>query len=180
LLRFLKKVVYDSSLQRKISFLKGLELFKDLSHREISRLAHSLHSRTYHEGEVLFLEGDIGRALFILESGKVELTRRDSSGKARLIYTLGAGEFFGEMALLEQLPRTASATAVERSHLYLLYRSKLDSLLHSQPKIGMSIMTHLAQILSARLRRTTQMALFEAPQGSPAPSSEGPRPQAHG
>ena len=57
------------------------------------------------------------------------------------------------MALLEQLPRTATATATEKTHLHLLYKSKLDALLHGEPRIGVSIMSHLARLLSARLRR---------------------------
>ena len=59
------------------------------------------------------------------------------------------------MALLEQLPRTATATAAEKSQVFLLYRSKLESILHYRPRIGVQIMTHLAQLLSARLRRAS-------------------------
>ena len=153
MLRFIKKLFFDSALQKKRAFLKSLDLFSDLHVRELGHLAQALHSRVYQPGETLFLEGDIGRALFILETGKVALTRRKEDGGAATIYTVQPGEFFGEMALLEQLPRTASATAVERSQVYLLYRSKLDSLLHRQPRIGVHIMAYLAQILSSRLRR---------------------------
>ncbi|MEK7858591.1 MAG: cyclic nucleotide-binding domain-containing protein [Elusimicrobiota bacterium] len=159
--RFLKKFFADPNFQRKKAFLKSLELFTDLDNSDLGHLVQSLHSRTYHPGEVLFVEGDIGRALFILESGRVELTRADNGGKERVIYTLEPGEFFGEMALLEQLPRTASARATEKSQLHLLYRSKLEGILHYYPKIGVSIMTHLAQILSARLRRMTNAAAPE-------------------
>ena len=151
----LKKLFFDPSIQRKKAFLRSLVLFKDLRDRELGHLAQSLHARTYHSGEVLFLEGDIGRALFILESGKVELARAGEDGKPQPVYTAQPGDFFGEMALLEQLPRTASAAAVERSHLLLLYRSKLDALLIHHPRIGASIMAHLAQLLSARLRRAS-------------------------
>ncbi|MBI3552104.1 MAG: cyclic nucleotide-binding domain-containing protein [Elusimicrobia bacterium] len=159
MLRFFKRLFFDENFNQKKAFLKSLDLFKDLTSREIGLLAQALHSRTYHAGETLFLEGDIGRALFILESGKVELSRREEqTGKSRLIYTIEPGEFFGEMALLEQLPRTASAVAAERSRLYLLYRSKLDNLLHYYPRVGVSIMSHLAQLLSARLRRASALS----------------------
>ncbi len=157
--RFLKKFLTDSRFQAKKKFLKSLDLFRDLNNNELGHLAQALHERTYHAGEVVFVEGDIGRALFILESGKIELTRLGPDGKNVPVYTLRPGEFFGEMALLEQLPRTASATAVERSHLYLLYRSKLEQILHYYPRVGVSIMTHLAQILSARLRRASALAV---------------------
>ena len=159
MLRFIKRLFFDEAFKQKKTFLRSLDLFKDLSSGEIGLLAQSLHSRTYHAGEVLFVEGDIGRALFILEAGKVELARRDhETGKMKPIYAVEPGDFFGEMALLEQLPRTATATAVERSHLFLLYRSKLDNLLHHDPKVGVTMMTHLAQLLSARLRRASALS----------------------
>ncbi len=163
MIRFLKKLFFDAEFQRKKTFLKTLPIFEDLRDADLGRLAQALHARTYHAGETIFLEGDIGRALFVLETGKVDLTKKDDSGGQRKIFAVGPGEFFGEMALLEQLPRTASATAAERSRLYLLYRSKLDTLLSSQPRIGVTIMTHLAQLLSARLRKTSQAAMTETP-----------------
>lgn len=162
-MKFLKKLFYDASFQRKKAFLKSLDIFKELKDRELGQVAQTLHTRTYHAGEVLFLEGDIGRALFIVESGKVDLTKKDAAGHEQSIYAVGPGEFFGEMALLEHLPRTASATAAERSRLYLLYRSQLESLLHYYPRVGVSIMSHLAQLLSARLRRTSAFLVAENP-----------------
>jgi CRP/FNR family transcriptional regulator, cyclic AMP receptor protein len=161
LIRFFKTLLFDSEFQRKKAFLKGLVLFQDLRDADLGRLAQALHSRTYHAGETIFLEDDIGRALFVLEAGKVELTKKAPDGSQRKIFTVEPGEFFGEMALLEQLPRTASAVAVERSKLYLLYRSKLDALLSSNPRIGATIMTVLAQLLSARLRRASQVIFAE-------------------
>ena len=153
----------DPQFSRKKQFLHSLELFQDLKGREMGALVQALHARTYRTGEVVFIEGDIGRALFILESGKVELTRRGPDGKPSLLYTLKPGEFFGEMALLESLPRSATATAVEPTRLHLLYRTKLDALLHTEPRIGISIMGHLARLLSARLRRVTgELAAFPA------------------
>ncbi|HAM37026.1 MAG TPA: hypothetical protein DEB40_03820 [Elusimicrobia bacterium] len=164
--RFIKKLFIDPAFERKRAFLKSLELFRDLRFAELGHLVQCMHRRTYHEGEVLFVEGDIGRALFILESGKVELTKAGPDGQPQKIYTIEPGDFFGEMALLEQLPRTATATAVEKSHIFLLYRAQLDSILNYHPRIGMSIMAHLAQLLSSRLRRTSAVT---AERPDPAP-----------
>ncbi|MBI5629993.1 MAG: cyclic nucleotide-binding domain-containing protein [Elusimicrobia bacterium] len=155
MLKNLRKLLYDPTLQAKKDFLRSLELFKDLKDRELAELAQALHCRVYRQGEVLFQEGDIGRALFILESGSVELSRRRPDGAGQPLYKLKPGEFFGEMALLEQLPRAATAQAAEDSRLYLLYLSKLESLIQEHPRLGIQVMTHLAQLLSARLRRAT-------------------------
>ncbi len=163
MLKVLKRWFTDPAFSRKKQFLQSLELFQDLKGREMGALIHALHARTYRPGEVVFVEGDIGRALFIMESGKVELTRRGADGRPVVLYTLKPGEFFGEMALLESLPRSATATAVETTRLHLLYRTKLDALLHSEPRIGVCIMSHLACLLSARLRRVSgELAAFPA------------------
>jgi CRP/FNR family transcriptional regulator, cyclic AMP receptor protein len=163
LFRFFKRFFVDPAYQQKKEFLRELELFKDLKDRELGYLVEALHTRSYKEGEVIFVEGDIGRALFILESGKVDLSKKDGQGKIRKIFTLEPGDFFGEMALLEQRPRTATAVSLEKSLVHLLYRSKLDAILQYQPHIGISIMTHLARLLSNRLRRASNLALYQAP-----------------
>ncbi|MBI4349677.1 MAG: cyclic nucleotide-binding domain-containing protein [Elusimicrobia bacterium] len=156
MLKVLRRFFTDASFAKKKAFLKSLSLFQDLSGRELGHILAALHTRTYQEGEVLFIEGDIGRALFILESGRVELSKLDPQGRPQRLIVLGPGDFFGEMALLEQLPRSASAVALERSVIHLLEKPKLEGLLHSYPQIGVSIMRHIAQLLSARLRRTSQ------------------------
>lgn len=151
-LKAIKRWFIDPQFSRKKEFLRSLDIFKDLRDRELGYLVQSLHSRTYRPGEVVFQEGDIGRALFVLETGAVELTL-PIAGEQRVLYQVKPGEFFGEMALLESLPRTATATATEKSHLHLLYKSKLDALLSAEPRIGVTIMSHLARLLSSRLRR---------------------------
>jgi len=157
-LNALKRWLVDPHFAKRKQFLRSLDLFSELKGGELGLLAQALHARTYRPGEVVFVEGDIGRALFILESGAVELTRKGADGRPVVLYTLKPGEFFGEMALLESLPRSATATAVETSRLHLLYRTKLDSLLHANPRIGVAIMGHLARLLSARLRRASVAA----------------------
>lgn len=159
-LKSIKRWFIDPAFSRKKQFLRSLDIFKDLRDRDLGHLVQALHSRSYREGEVVFVEGDIGRALFILESGAVELTRPGTDGKPQVLYKLAPGDFFGEMALLESLPRTATATAVEKTHIHLLYKSKLDALLAGEPRIGVTIMSHLARLLSARLRRLNQDPKF--------------------
>jgi len=160
----------DKQFVRKRAFLQSLSIFKGLSNRELGQLLQMFHSRTYREGETLFLEGDIGRALFIVESGRIGLTKSGPGGQPQKLAELGPGSFFGEMALLEHLPRSANAVALEDSALLLLYRSRLDDILHSYPHIGVAIMTHLARLLSARLRKASESAvIFDAEPPSQTP-----------
>ena len=167
MLRSLKRFFSDPVFAKKKAFLKSLSLFQDLKDRDLGYVLQSLHSRVYQPGEVLFIEGDIGRALFIIENGQVELNKQDAKGQPQRLATLMPGEFFGEMALLEQLPRSASAVAAEKSVVHLLYKTRLESLLHYHPQVGVSILYHLAQLLSSRLRKTTHDLTVSEPRQKP-------------
>jgi len=158
LVKTLQRFFSDPVFAKKKGFLKSLSLFQDLDNRELGYVLQALHSRVYEPEEPLFLEGDIGRALFILESGHVDVVKRDAKDQPKRLTVIEPGEFFGEMALLEHLPRSASAIATERSQVYLLYKTRLDSLLYYHPRIGVSIMHHLAMLLSSRLRKATHLA----------------------
>lgn len=152
--------IYDEEILRKLNFLKGISLFDGIGRRNLIHVLESLQERTYLKGETIFAQGDIGRALFIVLSGKIALARFDPvMQKDEVIAEVHPGEFFGEMALLEEMPRTASAHAVEETKVFMLFKIKLDSLLFARPRIGVKIASQLAKILSARLR-----ALMEKPE----------------
>lgn len=145
--------LYDEETLRKIDFLKSIRLFEGVSKRNLIHILENLQERTYLKGETIFAQGDIGRALFIVQSGKVALSRHDrETDKTEAIAEVQPGEFFGEMALLEEMPRTATATALEETKVLMLFKIKLESFLFSRPKIGVVISSQLARILSARLR----------------------------
>ena len=168
LLDRVKAVLLDPEFERKREFLQRIPLFRGIPRRQFGSLFRALAVRNYHAGEVLFSEGDIGRALFILERGKVALTRKASAGKDRPLAVLEPGAYFGEMALLEERPRTATATAREEARAHLLYKTELDKILRGSPEIGAAVMTHLAQLLSARLRDA-----LERPPQTPRPAPAG-------
>jgi len=142
----------DPEFERKKGFLRGVLLFKDIPDRELGLVAQALFEKTYQEGEGLFEEGDIGRALFIVERGSIELTKKGKDGRPQQLAVCQPGDFFGEMALLEELPRSATARALEASDVFLLYKAKLDALLLTRPRAAVPVLRRLAQLLSARLR----------------------------
>jgi CRP-like cAMP-binding protein len=116
-------------------------------------------TRTYEAGTVLFEENDPGSRMYVVTSGKVSVTRR--LGDAEIVLaTIGAGEFFGEMALLEQLPRTATATVAERAELLEIDEETFNAMLHDNSELAQRMLRRL----SARLRDTDrrfQNALIE-------------------
>ena len=146
------RFLYDPAFIENRAFLKTIPLFKGLGNSELSILYQSIYERTYLKNEPLFYEGDIGRALFILVEGSIKLTKKTSSGSEITLAELKDGEYFGEMTLVDELPRSASAIATKDSRLLLLYKSKLEGIIQRQPRIGTAIMAHLCKNLSARLR----------------------------
>lgn len=145
----------DHGHKEKLEFLRRIPLFEGLKDRQLSHVLQHLYQKEYQAGESLFEEGDIGRALFILESGRVELTKKMPDGKSKSLAVAGPGSFFGEMALLEEMPRSASAAALEPSRLYLFYKSKLEAFLDRDSEAGVLFMSRLSQVLSSRLRAAT-------------------------
>lgn len=145
--------LYDADILSKLAFLQRIRLFAGIKKRRLIHVLESLQERTYLKGETIFAQGDIGRALFIVFSGKIALSRFDpATQKSEVLAEVSQGEFFGEMALLEEMPRTATAAALEETKVFMLFKIKLESLLFARPAIGVIIASQLAKILSARLR----------------------------
>lgn len=149
---WLKNLILDPEFNRKREFLKRVALFYGISRREFGTLFQFLVAREYRPGEILCAEGDVGRALFILEQGHVEVTRKGPHGEPQRLAILKTGDYFGEMSLIDEQPRTATVAAIDPVHAYLLYKTEIDKLLLQAPHIGAAIMTHLATLLAVRLR----------------------------
>jgi CRP/FNR family cyclic AMP-dependent transcriptional regulator len=144
----------------RLSQLKKVTLLSDLSLKQLEILDHMLHERTYLEGEFVFDEGDEGQALFIVLSGKIRTWRAKASVDQTVDF--GPGAFFGELALLEDAPRSTSARAEEDSCLVALFRTDFLSLLETESLIASKISYALALDLAHKLRRmitSPQMSL---------------------
>ena len=145
--------IYDQEVLDRINFLHTVKLFEGITKKELIYLLENLQERKYLKGETIFAQNDIGRALFIVYKGKIGLYRHEKDQeKNDLLSEVQPGEFFGEMALLEEMPRTATAVAEEDTLVFMLFKTKLESIIFSKSKIGSSIVYHLSKILSARLR----------------------------
>jgi CRP-like cAMP-binding protein len=114
--------------------------------RSVERI---LHRRIYKEKEVLFKEGDPGVGMYIIEKGRVNIVL---GTEEKLLASLSNGEFFGEIALLSEIPRTATAVAVMESSILGLFQSDLFGLLETNPGMGNKILLKLAQMIADRLR----------------------------
>ena len=105
----------------------------------------------YPEGELIFCEGDVGRELYVIASGQVQIYH-DSAGGPIVIATLGPGEFFGEMALVDHQPRSASAVTLVATNLLKYQPASIRELIEDRPGIAERIIKIMAQ----RLRKTDE------------------------
>jgi len=124
-------------------------LFEKISKRECRDLVKTMHPRFYKKGEIVFNSGDIGASIVLIRSGAIEIKATD-----KLLAELVAGDFFGEVALIIDEPRTADAIANEDSELIFFLRSDLEEWVKRSPKSGAQFMLNIATVLAARLRHT--------------------------
>lgn len=134
------------------SVLKRVPIFQDLTFKELKSIERILHRRTYKSEEIIFNENEPGVGMYIIENGKVNITL---GKEGKLLVLLSNGDFFGEMALILEGHRTASAIAKEPTKLLGFFQSDLFNLLETSPKTGNKILQRLAQMIAERLRLGT-------------------------
>ena len=127
-----------------LDLLASVPLFRNLPRKTLQRLERIAVTRTYKAGEDIVKEGDQGAGFFLITSGKVEVLK----GGSRL-NTLGAGEFFGEMALLDNQPRVATVRALEDTACLAMSRWDFVAELRANPDIAIEML----EAVSARLRQ---------------------------
>ncbi len=142
-----------AALASPYSALAQVPFLSELSAAEIGELSARLRRRHYRKGEVIFVQGDPGTTLYLINSGRVRITITSPRGQEVILALRGPGDFFGEQSLLDGEPRSADAIAHEPSELLLLPRSDFLHFLEARPKLALRLLTSL----SRRLRHSTQM-----------------------
>jgi CRP-like cAMP-binding protein len=132
-----------------LELLRAVPIFSELSEQDIVSLARLTIRRRYPKDAVIFFENEEGDFFFIIVEGRIKVTILGDDGREVILSMLGLGDFFGEMALLDNEPRSATAIAVEESELLSLHRTDFQSVLTD----NRSIMGALMKILTGRLRR---------------------------
>jgi len=144
----------EAPTTENLEILKGIPLFTELNEADRTLLADRFSPRVFREGEKVFAEDTPGHSMMIIVSGEVRISSDDSGQGEETFTILKRGDFFGEMALLDELPR--SATAIAHSDLILLEieRSSFIRFINDHPAAGVFILWTMARNLSARLRET--------------------------
>jgi diguanylate cyclase (GGDEF)-like protein len=135
-------------------FLKEVGLFSLLTEEEVQSLMEFLRLIEIGEGEMLFREGDAGHELYIVKSGRIRVAISLPDGREKDITEFMPGDFFGEMSIFENAPRSASCYASADSTLYSLRGSDFFRLMRDWPSVAIRIMYRMSNITTRRLRST--------------------------
>jgi CRP/FNR family transcriptional regulator, cyclic AMP receptor protein len=128
------------SQDTKVEALKRAPLFEGLSKKELTQLARVSEDMEIPAGTTLTKEGEIGHEFFVIVDGETQVKR-----KGRSLGTRGAGDFVGEIALLEQVPRTATVTAKTPLRVFVLTSTDFHHLLEENPKVERKVLRTLAK-----------------------------------
>jgi CRP/FNR family cyclic AMP-dependent transcriptional regulator len=131
--------------------LQQVELFQGLSKDELETLSGNSSSRSFPKNTVVIHENDPADSLFIIESGKVKVYCSDKNGKEFIMNTQGEGDYFGELALLDDSTRSASVRTVEKSSFCIIFKDNFNRILDDHPNIARKLIRNLA----ARVRKLT-------------------------
>ncbi len=133
-----------------LEMLRTIPLFELLDDDEASALSEQLEQKTFWEGQMVFQQGDAGGTMYVIQSGKVELFIKDKGGDRVTLGILHGGEIFGEFSLLDNDPRSASAKALEETHVFVVDRHDLEMLFKSHEGAAFDLLA----MLSRRIRET--------------------------
>lgn len=131
-------------------------LFRKLSPKQLKSLSKAATTRSYGAGQVIVSEGQTGFGLYCIQSGKVKVTKHTPTGE-REIRTMGPGESFGEISLLDDHPRSATVTAVEPTTAVLLDKMQFGAELRTHPEVALSLLPALVQWLREADQKVSEL-----------------------
>jgi CRP-like cAMP-binding protein len=146
-----------------IALLKGVPLFAELSDELLATLAPHLHRRGFRRGTMLFHKDQAGDALYIIESGRVRIFRPEEGGKELDIDQKGPRDVFGEMALLDGQPRSASVEAQEDTVVFTLSREEFQRALAASPPLAAAVIAMLSRTLRHLMDYAETLAFLDVP-----------------
>jgi CRP-like cAMP-binding protein len=130
-----------------LEFLKRVSWFEDLDQKSLDAIANAAVEQSYQPGQFIMRQGDTGVGAFIIRSGKVDVIQ-DRDGREITLATLGPGDVVGEMALLDEFPRSASVRASEPTTALGIQRWHFRGILESHPQLALALLP----ILTRRIR----------------------------
>lgn len=139
----------------KMLFLRRVSMFGSMTLEQLRVLSSHLDGQHFLSGEVIFSEDDFSQELYIVASGEVAIVKDYKGANERVFITLRSGDFFGEMAIFEGAPRSATAVTREETELLVLSPEKFKQTIYQKPDMAFEIFREL----SSRIRRREEAAI---------------------
>ncbi|BCR05016.1 cyclic nucleotide-binding protein [Desulfuromonas versatilis] len=140
----------------KLDDLKGSFLFKDMAEDEISTLAGIFSEKRMDEGMTVFIENMPGESLYLVQRGAIKISKMLAEGEEKTLVILGPEDVFGEMAILDGAPRSATARVAETAQLLSIKKDDFEKLCDSNPKLGLKLMRNIIRVFSQRIRENNE------------------------
>ncbi|MGC9513165.1 MAG: cyclic nucleotide-binding domain-containing protein [Fidelibacterota bacterium] len=140
--------------------LSNVNIFRNLSRKELKEVLDLVYQRVYKKGDYIFKQGHPGNGMYIILKGTIQIIQEEVEGdtkKEEILVTLHSGDFLGEISLLDEAPRSASAYCTELTEVLGFFRGDLLDLLNRKPELGSKIVLNIARVLGERLRVTNQL-----------------------
>ena len=139
----------ETTISDKILHLKGIELFEGLSVGEFAAVASVTEEIVYPAGEFVIKEGDAGETMYLIASGEVSVVKGQGQDQEIELARIGTGDYFGEMALVDDVVRSATVRTEKESRLLVLHKQEFKEIVREYPQIALQI----CKVLSARIRK---------------------------
>lgn len=137
------------------SLLKNVYLFKTLDPKELEAVSHLGQTQSFSIGTTIFVRGEQAKALYLIKHGSVKIQQTGKGGDNIDVAMLSTGSHFGEMAFVDNEPRSATAVAAEQTELVVIPYEKLGVYLKHNTQVAVKFYHELAHFLAGRLRVTT-------------------------
>ena len=142
-----------------LSELKNQILFEDIDAGGIEKIASTVKELSLKKGEHLFKEGEDTKGIYLIKSGKIEISKVTADGWKQTLALFLDGHFFGELSLLEKRSHEANATALENTVLFLMTKEDFERMQSENPSLAFQIIKKIALVMSKNLRRMNEKFL---------------------
>ncbi len=145
-----------------LDFPKYVPLFENLDDETLLKISKLGKKRSFARDSVVLMEHETGHALFVIVNGKVKVSRESDDGREVILTYLNPNDFFGEMALIDGLARSATVTAIEDTELFIIERADFLDLLYDHPEVSISLLQELTKRLRAADMKIKSLSLKDA------------------
>jgi CRP-like cAMP-binding protein len=139
-----------------IESLKAIPLFQDFTPQELNTVITLFFEKAYTKNSTLFVEGMTGEILYVIKKGSVLIQKKVGPNQEALLATLRDGELLGEMSLIDNRPRTATARVGEESVLLVMTKKAFNTMMEKHPEIALKVVLYFLKIANERLRKANE------------------------